>query len=316
MRIAYIGNFEPSHSTENHVATTLEAMGHIVTRIQENHLWAGQVWHRCKEAEADMLLWTRTWQRYVDQDDLSDLKRIGVPTVSLHLDLYVGISREPTLATDPFWRTEYVFTPDGDPHSAEIFKKYDINHHYLPAGVFYPECVPGDPKPEFAADVIFIGSYDYHPEWPYRKQLIDWLKETYGDRFKHYGNPGPNVRGQDLNDALASAKVVIGDSLCKDFSHTYYWSDRVYETTGRGGFIIHPDIKGLEEEFVYGKEIETYKFGDFDGLKEKIDYYLTHDKEREAIREAGHIRTSTTHTYEQRLNAVLEVVAANVPAEV
>ena len=57
------------------------------------------------------------------------------------------------------------------------------------------------------------------------------------------------IRGKELNDLYATAKVVVGDTLCKGFNYPYYFSDRLFETTGRGGFLIHPYIKGLEDYF-------------------------------------------------------------------
>jgi len=36
MRIVYIGNFEISFTTENHIAQELESLGHEVIRRQEN----------------------------------------------------------------------------------------------------------------------------------------------------------------------------------------------------------------------------------------------------------------------------------------
>jgi hypothetical protein len=224
----------------------------------------------------------------------------------------VGIQRQDGLDRDAFWRTDFVFTPDGDPHSAEVFAAKGINHHYIPPGVYKPECVMGTPREEFRCDVLFVGGGGgYHPEdWPYRGQLVTWLKAVYGERHKKFGSPEPTIRDEALNDLYASSKVVVGDSLCKHFTHERYWSDRVYETTGRGGMIIHPRIKGLEEEFVEGVEIVFYDYGDFNQLRELIDYYVEHDEERESIRRLGMQRTLEGHTYHDRLTQMLKVVTA------
>jgi len=111
-----------------------------------------------------------------------------------------------------------------------------------------------------------------------------------------------------LNQLYSDTKIVIGDTLCIGFDYPYYLSDRIFETTGRGGFIIHPYIKGIEDLFEIGKEIVTYQFGDFDDLFKKIDYYLKHDKEREAIRKAGFERTKRDHTYRQRWEQIIKEV--------
>lgn len=257
----------------------------------------------------DLFLWTRTWPGYVTHDALKEIQNLNIPTASYHLDLYVPISRHKQMADDPFWKTDHVFTPDGDPGSAEVFKQMGINHHWLKPGVFKLECREGARRSDYQADIVFIGTaYNYHEEWPYRTQLVEWLKATYGAWFKHYGQFGRSVRNQELNDVLASTKIIIGDSLCPGFTHENYWSDRVYETTGRGGFIIHPRIKGLETEFREHEEIAFYNYGDFEHLKELIDWYREHDDYREAVRKKGMARTIAGHTYHDRMKELLSCI--------
>lgn len=326
MKIAYVGNFTQRHCTEVHLAFTLEQLGHEVIRLQENELTKD--WVSKLPSDTDMVMYTRTWGGYVTLGDLEQLRERKIPTVSYHLDLYVGLSRkylhedktlEEVLQTDPFWRTDFVFTPDGDPKSAEVFRKNNVNHYYMKAGVFEPECyIYGEQHPEI--DVLFVGGGDTpgsphaygHPEWNYRNELIQWLKNTYKDRFTKFGHPQETIRNNELNMLYYNAsKVVVGDSVCIGFNHENYWSDRVYETIGRGGFLIHPYIKGLEEEFTDGETIVFYEYGNFDQLKEKIDYYLEHDDERERIRKAGHEFVKKNATYTQRLQQMLKIVDPN-----
>ena len=158
-------------------------------------------------------------------------------------------------------------------------------------------------------DVIFVGSRGYHPEWSYRPKLIDWLRATYGERFKHFGGDGLGVvREEKLNQLYADSKVAVGDSLCINFDYPYYWSDRVYETLGRGGFMIHPYIQGMGDHFENGKHLVFYDFNNFEQLKGLIDYYLEHPEEREAIRLAGHEHVKANHTYKNRWQHIIEVV--------
>jgi len=161
-------------------------------------------------------------------------------------------------------------------------------------------------------DVVFVGSKRYHREWPYRPRLIEWLKETYGVGFTHVGGDGEisTTRGAALNQLYADSKIAIGDTLCKGFKYPHYFSDRLMESTGRGAFTIFPYIKGIEDLFEIDKEIVTYEFENFAELRRKIDYYLSHDDEREAIRRAGHERTKRDHTYKKRWETILEEVTA------
>lgn len=317
MLILYVGNFSQPHCTEVHVANTLEDLGHQVLRIQENELQPDGLVSLCYGNSPDLVLYTRTWGNYVTMDDLRRIKELDIPTASYHLDLYVGIKREEGLKDDPFWHTDYVFTPDGDPKSAKFFKERGINHYYIRPGVYKPECVDGNFREELSHDVVFVGGGVHygHNEWPYRRELVTWLKNTYGDRYGKYGHPEPTMRNQDLNDLYASSKVVIGDSLCLNFTHENYWSDRVYETIGRGGFIIHPYIKGMEEEFTDGESIVFYEFGNFQQLKEKIDYYIQHNEARNEIRRAGQELVRENYTYHNRLTEAMSIIEKDLEAQ-
>lgn len=309
MTIIYMGNFLPTHSTETHISKTLTNMGHTVIEVQENFTQSEHLAQRLRQEEFDLFLFTRTWGETLKMDHLDILREREIPSASFHLDLYVGLKRDGGLGADPFWATNFVFTPDGDKKSAKFFKKLGINHFYLKPGVFEEECYIFNSIPD--KDVIFVGSRDYHPEWPYRPQLVDWLKNTYREGFEHWGPQGlGEVRGEELNRLYGRTRVVVGDSLHLP-NHDYYWSDRVYETLGRGGFLIHPYIKGLEEEFEDGKDLVFYKYGDFDELAEKIYYYMYHDEEREAIRQHGHNNVKAKYTYTQRMEEMLKTIAAN-----
>jgi SAM-dependent methyltransferase len=311
VKIAYVGNFSGGpHTTENHLAWTLEDMGHEVIRWQENAYDPTLLDDLIEKTEFDLFLFTRTWGHTVKLHHLDQLRAKGTPSASYHLDLYVGLQRESGLASDAFWRTDFVFTPDGSPEADEVFFRQNIKHHYIKPGVYKAECQPGNFRSELAQDVVFVGggATYMHPEWPYRRELIAWLGQTYGARFGKYGHPEPTMRNQDLNDLYASAKVVVGDSLCLGFTRPYYWSDRVYETIGRGGFIIHPRIAGMEEEFIDGENIVFYEFNDWTGLKQKIDYYLEHGEARERVRKAGQEFVREHATYHDRLSQALQII--------
>jgi hypothetical protein len=121
------------------------------------------------------------------------------------------------------------------------------------------------------------------------------------------GLSGPYA-ARELNQLYSSCKIVIGDSLCKDFIDSYYFSDRCFETTGRGGFLITPYIPGMSDHYVDRKEAVFYAFDNFVQLKNLIDYYLEHDEEREAIRKAGVARTFKDNTYIQRMKQMLDII--------
>ncbi|MFC9432719.1 glycosyltransferase [Nocardia sp. NPDC057030] len=303
------GNFDVDYCSEVHHAKTLTALGHDVIRLQENRVSADVV--LSESLNADMLVWVHTHSfvntgRPMDEV-LVELRRRHIPTVAYHLDLYMGLRRWREYQNSPYMKVQHFFTCDR--LMAEWFNaNTDTTGHYLPAGVFEPECYLATPGERF--DVAFVGSKGYHSEWPYRPQLINWLADTYGDRFRHYGGGGrATVRGAELNQVYADARVVVGDSLCLGYGYPDYWSDRVYETLGRGGFLIHPYVSGMERHFSDGKHLHFYAYNDFAELRHLIDYYLSYPDEADDIRRAGHEHVKAHHTYRDRWTEILDAVA-------
>jgi hypothetical protein len=317
MKIAFVGNHKVDFSSETHHCKTLESMGHTVIRMQEGVVRSDTIFREA--SKCDMLVFIHTHGvvtrgPYSISRVFQALKDKGIPSVTYHLDLWLGIRRENDLRTDPFYRSiGYFFTVDK--LMADWFNdNTEVKGVYLPAGVYGEECYIAEQHEgeQPSHDVAFVGSKGYHPEWPYRPELIEKLSAEYGDRFTHVGRDGGgSLRGDALNRFYADTKVVVGDTLCIGFEYPYYLSDRIFETTGRGGMIIHPYIKGIEDLFEVGKEIVTYPFGDWKQLFYLVDYYLAHDKEREEIRRAGHERTKRDHTYLKRWESILEEVFKN-----
>ena len=305
MRIAFLGNFIVDSTSETHHAKTLGALGHQVTCLQETEASAREIAFASRDA--DLFVWVHT-HGYHTPDIVEAFAAAigrGIPVITYHLDLWKGLAREKDMETDPYWRVLTDFFTCDKLMADYLTEHTSVRGHYLPPGVFGPECYLAEPTEPF--DVAFVGSYGYHPEWPYRARLIDWLKDTYGPRFRHYGGGGlPTVRGVDLNQVYANARVAVGDTLCLNYDYPYYWSDRLFETAGRGGFQIFPRITGITDYLTEDKEVVLYDYGNFAELKNKIDYYLTHDAEREAIRVAGHERTKAEHTYTHRWAHILE----------
>lgn len=285
-------------------------MGHTVMRLQEGTVTSEVVLEWA--LTADLFVWVHThgWNTAGTMsmvDILDNLKNNNIPTMTYHLDLWFGINRQKDLDNDPFYKhIGHFFTVDR--LMAEWFNENtEVKGHYLRAGVFDDECYTIEPNQEPLNDVIFVGSRGYHPEWQWRPQLVDWLAETYGERFKHYGGDGIKiVRGSELNQLYANTKVVVGDSLCLNFDYPDYWSDRVYETIGRGGFLLMPQIKGLETEFDYQTELATFRFGDFQGLKKNIDLYINNNLLRETIKKNGFNRVKHNYTYSHRWQTIFQ----------
>jgi hypothetical protein len=307
--IVFLGNFRVDYSTESHHVKTLQSLGHKVIKLQETEAKSEEIYESAKKS--DLFIWVHThgWKtpgRLTMSNVLKQLNNSGIPTMTYHLDLWFGLKRQRDLSSDPVYKSiGHFFTVDSK--MADWFnERTSVKGHYLPAAVYDKEAFY-KPAKNFEHEVIFVGSKRYHPEWKYRGQLIDYLSNTYGKKFEHWGNDGlGTVRGKNLNQLYASTKVVVGDTLCPKFNYPDYWSDRVYETLGRGGFIIHPYISGMEKEFTDKEHLVFYEYKNFNQLKELVDYYLNNDEEREKIRLAGHNLVKEKYTYKNRWEHILK----------
>lgn len=315
-KIVFLGNFRVDYSSENHHAKSLESLGHEVVRLQETEAKSQEIFVHAKNS--DLFIWVHThgWRTFGTipmQNVLYNLKKLGIPTMTYHLDLWFGLKRQADLNRDPIYKNiEHFFTVDK--LMADWFNENtNVKGHFLPAGVFDQETYihPDYDGKNFNHSVIFVGSKGYHPEYPYRPQLINFLREAYGKAFLHVGGDGDTgtIRGDELNKIYAKSKIAIGDTLNLNFNYPYYCSDRLFESTGRGGFTIYPRIEGITDWYKDGEEIVYYTHGDLQDLKTKIDYYLAHDKEREQIRLAGHERAKKDHTYVERWKTILKELA-------
>lgn len=306
--IAYAGNFRFPFTTETHIAATLEDLGHTVIRLQEDEFdWT--------PPEADLVMWQRTWALDKDAQTLmlKQLEKNNIPTVAIHLDRYWDLDREHEIHDSPWWRSKYVFSADGG--NQERFKAAGVNHHWLRPGVFAPECVKGSLKGQYRKDVAFVGSWkNYHAEWPWRQELIQWLEATYRQRFRLWPR-GNAIRGRELSNLYASVKVVVGDSCFADTARNY-WSDRPYETLGRGGFLLFPKVDGLNRDYEDNVHLRLYEVGNFKGLKELIDHYLSASDERKQISDEGFGHTRKFHTYHHRMREMFAVLAGESGNEI
>lgn len=299
MRVAFVGNFDVPWSTESHHAWTWRQMGHEVIQLQENRTSEHQVLEACRGSQIFQFTHTHGWNCPVTMSTVSQIHAMGVKSFSYHLDRYFGIgSRQENYLSHPSFHLNYFFSTDGG--NEEGWRVAGINHVYLPPAVVAYGAYLGTPR-EPRIDVLFTGSVGYHAEYPFRPRMAAALQHNYGNRFQ----VRTGVREAPLNDLYASAKVCVGDHIFA--GSPLYVSDRLFETVGRGGFIIYPDTPGVTD-LIPG--LVTYKPQDTDDLIHKIDYFLdlAHESERIERRNLSHEWVKKNGTYTNRLQKVLDTI--------
>lgn len=290
MRIAYIGRFAKIYD-EEYIARSFESLGHEVLRIADNY-GLTSTFRRIVEFEAEIVIFAKL---EIAEDGFKFIKMLrerNIKTVCWLFDLYFGYPREHRVLVSPCFRADYVFTTDGG--HEEKWKALKINHQVVRQGIYKPEC---ELEPlDNPHGVVFVGGAN--PIYPKRLKQIDFVRKSFSD-FRWFGQKSTDeMRGYNLNKLYATAKIAIGDSV---YSPSY-WSNRIVETLGRGGFFIHQDVPGLKEEYPH---LVTYETDNVRDLREKIDYFLEHEEERQRIIAANFAFVKQNYTMEKKCAELL-----------
>ena len=88
----------------------------------------------------------------------------------------------------------------------------------------------------------------------------------------------------------------------------YQLKPRPFQATGAGAMALNDYCPELEDLFEIGREIVTFRFGDFDELRDKLTWYAAHDEERERIARAGYRRSRKQHTFSARIQQIFDCV--------
>jgi hypothetical protein len=195
------------------------------------------------------------------------IKKSVEPTVCWQFDLHRNFGgRSFDL---PYFKAGVVVTTDGgDPY------------HTVRQGIHKPHKIMYSGEKIY--DTIFVGE-------PYSQYRVGLIKRL---RLKLVNN----TRGIALNQLLAQTKIVVGDSAPAD----NYWSNRLYEITGRGGFLIHPVTIGMPDY------IPQYHRGKEKGV---VQHFLKNEEERELLRQ---IQFMNCPTYHDRVKEFLEIVESEL----
>jgi hypothetical protein len=167
-------------------------------------------------------------------------------------------------------------------------------------------------------DVVFVGGVGGSHEQG--TALIETLCKKFHVRVWGYGvqrvAPESPIRevwggpawGVEMYRALRSAKIVLNRHI--DVSGRYANNMRLFETTGVGSLLLTDAKDNLAEMFEPGREVAAYRNPEH--CCDLVEYFLTHDQEREEIARAGQARTIRDHRYDQRMQRLVEIVGRHL----
>jgi hypothetical protein len=137
-----------------------------------------------------------------------------------------------------------------------------------------------------------------------REKFVVEMRERYGYNFNHHeGRGGSGVYRYKLAHLIANTHIVVAPNAPVT---DHYWSNRVYNALGYGAFLLHPYCETLDNQFMNGIHLETYR--DMQELHDLIEEYLHKPEEMKRISESAINYTKKNHTYINRCETLINTV--------
>lgn len=302
MRIVYVGRHNQNNADdEGSITHAFRELGHSVLCLQESLMNPQKVMTYTK---ADLLIFNK-WE------DIESIKAVSqvIPTVFWYFDL-VAYS-DPMLADRCKRRIQWMsevtplvlmgFCTDGDwvqssyntdPRNASYGKLSCLSQGFdsrLERGVY-------DHGQRLR--ILFTG---IRKGGSRRESFVDEMNKRYGIMFC---NVNSGMYRERLANMVASTDIIVApDSPSSD----RYWSNRVYNTLGLGGFLLHPYCRELTKQYEHGRDLVYYT--DRMTLHDCIAHYMNNPKDREQAVEHGRLTTLAKHTYRHRVEQMLAKLA-------
>lgn len=143
-----------------------------------------------------------------------------------------------------------------------------------------------------------------------RIDLMDAVAERYGVDCFTYSKDFilPNLRNHGFADYYEKAPKIFKQSKINlNISYRGIKSGvplRCFDIMGAGGFLLSNFQSGFLDLFIPGEDFIFFE--NKEDLLQKVGYYLTHEKERQAIAKSGHDKVAASHTYRHRVKEMLD----------
>jgi spore maturation protein CgeB len=199
-----------------------------------------------------------------------------------------------------------------DPYIVDVLRRKTGNDavHLLPIccdpTLHRPVELTAEEQRYYGCDLTVAGNL-----YPYRVRLLEsyldydfkiwgykprWLRHPLARKFT-----GQAVYCLEKSKAMRAAKIVMNTN---HYANVAGVNKRTFEVAAAGAFQI-TDAPGLAS--VFEPETEVVTFGDARELKEKVDHYLRHDRERLEIADRAQRRAHAEHTFAHRWQDIVRL---------
>jgi len=294
MRILYIANHKAGgNRDESAIAYAFKMLGHKVIKVAEEFF----KFPKTKQLDYDSYDFC-LFHHWGNHDDLST---IPIPKAFWYFDLVDH--NDPTLKTRTDYRklwmkntTDLVdvgFCTDGD------WVNRDPSGKLVRLTQGCDERVLGV-TPKHSGSQLLMMTASRMGTVKRRQEFIQQLLRKYHGRFL-LSTKG--LYREELKAKIAQAALMIAPIAPVSDN---YWSNRVYNTCGMGGCLLHPYSEGLTKEYQNGEEIFFYE--DFEQFQNLITELLADFPYRNRVAHAANLRTKANHTYRHRCETLINIM--------
>lgn len=308
MKISILAYTDSPHQDGLRIATSLQRTFHHTVQILSLTSASSTILSSIKSFKPDFCLVT------IGRDlDPNLLREISKLTFLVHWSY-----DEHTPEEDPLYKaTEKLYSVTFVKSKGLIPLIQSLCNKVVWTPMFYDTYFDGKPQENLTKqfNLIFTGN----PHLTQSTKRQSYLKQLSDDNLPvlvigHYwkgqeiGNhmyPGGAV-GTDLINLIYQSKIGLNFENDLMAKVELGFSDRVIKIMGAGTMCLTHEIPGIEQLFIPGKHLVTYK--NYVDLKEKIMYYISHDEEREKIAKAGHDLVWEKYTIDKVVGMYLDEI--------
>jgi len=170
--------------------------------------------------------------------------------------------------------------------------------HWLPQGADERVVGRGTKVPHRDIPILFTGAV--RGCGAKRQSFVDEMVARYSPNFVHVVK---GIHGRAMADLIATSRIVVAP----DFPISdRYWSNRVYNVLGFGGFLLHPRCTELSKHYTSG--VHYIAYDSREQLHQLIDDYLRLDLSRQLVQQRALDCTIKEHTYRHRCEQLVATV--------
>lgn len=172
--------------------------------------------------------------------------------------------------------------------------------------IYTPE---GKANPNIKPIVFFGNNVHSFPMSGFRREMCEFLKARYGDKFGIYGI---GQKDGDFNHSqYAEAEAYRGAKIAINVSHyeiEKYTSDRMYRILGSGVLCLAKYYPGIN---INESNVNCMIWEGLGDLVHYIDYYLKFDDERKLIAKKGHEYALNNYTFDHMAHNLIKLYEEN-----